>query len=66
MFLLVTSLLLLPTLICYSYESPNLDLGFGAQGHLVGVREWTHDIKLGIWNGSVNKKIEELEYNEVE
>ena len=64
MFLLVTSLLLLPTL-CYN-ESPNLDLGFGAQGHLVGVREWTHEIKLGIWNGSVNKKIEELEYNEVE
>ena len=41
------------------------DLDFGSQGHLVAVSEWREGIKLGVWNGSVNKRLEELEYNEV-
>lgn len=41
------------------------DLDFGSQGHLVAVGEWREGIKLGVWNGSVNKRLEELEYNQV-
>ena len=41
------------------------DLDYGPQGSLVAVREWREGIRLGVWNGSVNKKLEELEYNEV-
>lgn len=40
------------------------DLDFGSQGHLVAVGEWREGIKLGVWNGSVNKRLEELEYNQ--
>ena len=48
-----------------SDEDLEHDLDFGPQGHLVSVREWREGIKLGVWNGSVNKRLEELEYNEV-
>ena len=48
-----------------SDESYEHDLDYGPQGSLVTVREWREGIRLGVWNGSVNKKIEELEYNEV-
>ena len=42
----------------------NFEQDYGSQGHLVEVVEWREGIKLGVWNGSVNKRIEELEYNE--
>ena len=42
----------------------NYELDYGSQGHLVGFVEWREGIKLVVWNGSVNKRIEELEYNE--
>ena len=48
-----------------SDENYKHDLDYGPQGSLVAVREWREGIKLGVWNGSVNKKLEELEYNEV-
>ena len=48
-----------------SDEDLESDLDFGSQGHLVAVREWREGIKLGVWNGSVNKRLEELEYNKV-
>ena len=48
-----------------SDEGYKHDLYYGPQGSLVAVREWREGIRLGVWNGSVNKKIEELEYNEV-
>ena len=48
-----------------SDEDSKSDLDFGSQGHLVAVSEWREGIKLGVWNGSVNKRLEELEYNEV-
>ena len=48
-----------------SDEDLESDLNFGPQGHLVSVSEWREGIKLGVWNGSVNKRLEELEYNEV-
>ena len=40
------------------------ELDYGSQGHLVGVVDWREGIKLGVWNGSVNKRIDEMEYNE--
>ena len=48
-----------------SDESYKHDLDYGPQGSLVAVREWREGIRLGVWNGSVNKKLEQLEYNEV-
>ena len=42
----------------------NYELDYGSQGHLVGFVEWREGSKLGVWNGSINKRIEELEYNE--
>ena len=41
------------------------DLDYGHQGSLVAVKEWREGIRLGVWSGSVNKKLDDLEYNEV-
>ena len=62
MFLLLSVLCLY--LFPISISNENYELDYGSQGHLVEVVEWREGIKLGVWNGSVNKRIEELEYNE--
>ena len=54
------------SLLCFCvFSFSRLDLDFGSEGHLVAVREWREGIRLGVWNGSVNKRLEELEYNKV-
>ena len=61
MFLLLSVLL---NVFPISISDEHSKLDYGSQGHLVGVVDWREGIKLGVWNGSVNKKIDEMEYNE--
>ena len=62
-FLAVICFYILP--MSSSEDTGHHEPDYGPQGHLVSVREWREGITLGVWNGSVNKRAEEREYNEV-